>query len=198
MNEESAGLPVVGQDGQHYRFNPGALCLELIVSGGEGERAHSEVLHELEDLKEWLPHTRFGPARISMSRAALAQLKLLRESIYRCAERAARGETLDPADFQDWNRLAAQPPPVPELSQEQEWGYREPVPGSAVLSAFARDAIELFGGPYRDRVRACAGPDCGLLFVDTSRPGRRRWCSMQRCGNRAKQRIRQEAGRGHA
>jgi predicted RNA-binding Zn ribbon-like protein len=36
------------------------------------------------------------------------------------------------------------------------------------------------------RVRECAGEDCGALFLDTSRPGTRRWCSMDTCGNRAK------------
>ncbi|MCL9761259.1 CGNR zinc finger domain-containing protein [Frankia sp. AiPa1] len=32
----------------------------------------------------------------------------------------------------------------------------------------------------------CAGPDCRALFLDGSRPGRRRWCSMNTCGNKAK------------
>jgi predicted RNA-binding Zn ribbon-like protein len=32
----------------------------------------------------------------------------------------------------------------------------------------------------------CEGDDCYLMFFDTSRPGNRRWCSMQRCGNRHK------------
>ena len=35
-------------------------------------------------------------------------------------------------------------------------------------------------------VRSCAGPDCTILFIDTSRPGTRRWCSMEACGNQAK------------
>ncbi|MCK2240393.1 MULTISPECIES: ABATE domain-containing protein [unclassified Crossiella] len=195
MGEESAGLPMVGQDGQHYRFNPGALCLELLVSGGAGERAKWEVLHRVADLREWLKHTRLGPARIRMSAAELAELKVLRESIWFSAGRVARGKA--PGAFEDWNRLAQAPPPVPELTgQGRRW--REPISGAALLSAFARDAIELFGGPYRHRVRHCAAADCHLLFVDTSRPGARRWCSMQRCGNRAKQRVRQEAARGHA
>jgi predicted RNA-binding Zn ribbon-like protein len=34
------------------------------------------------------------------------------------------------------------------------------------------------------RVRSCAR--CTLLFVDRSPPGTRRWCSMERCGNRSK------------
>ncbi|HEY0812280.1 MAG TPA: CGNR zinc finger domain-containing protein [Pseudonocardia sp.] len=56
----------------------------------------------------------------------------------------------------------------------------------AALATLARDAVDLFSGPLASRIRVCAAVDCGLLLVDTSRPGRRRWCSMQRCGNRAK------------
>ena len=37
-----------------------------------------------------------------------------------------------------------------------------------------------------DRIRGCANPDCVLWFLDTSRPGTRRWCSMSACGNRDK------------
>jgi predicted RNA-binding Zn ribbon-like protein len=40
----------------------------------------------------------------------------------------------------------------------------------------------------RDRIRACAGHDCVLHFYDTSRAGKRQWCSMASCGNRAKAR----------
>jgi predicted RNA-binding Zn ribbon-like protein len=56
----------------------------------------------------------------------------------------------------------------------------------AALASLARDAIDLLGGPHATRVRECAAEDCALLFVDASRPGRRRWCSMEGCGNRAK------------
>jgi sugar lactone lactonase YvrE len=40
--------------------------------------------------------------------------------------------------------------------------------------------------PLRERIRVCASDDCSLLFVDASRPGQRRWCSMNTCGRRAK------------
>ncbi len=56
------------------------------------------------------------------------------------------------------------------------------------LAHIAREGIALFSGPLRDRVRECAAEDCQLLFVDASRPGRRQWCSMARCGNIAKTR----------
>lgn len=37
-----------------------------------------------------------------------------------------------------------------------------------------------------ERVRKCANPECVLWFLDTSKNGSRRWCSMEACGNRAK------------
>jgi predicted RNA-binding Zn ribbon-like protein len=36
------------------------------------------------------------------------------------------------------------------------------------------------------RLRVCANDTCGWLFVDHSPAGRRRWCDMRTCGNRAK------------
>jgi predicted RNA-binding Zn ribbon-like protein len=39
-----------------------------------------------------------------------------------------------------------------------------------------------------DRLRVCDGHDCGWVFIDTSKNGRRRWCDMATCGNTAKAR----------
>ena len=62
----------------------------------------------------------------------------------------------------------------------------------------AQNLLELLRtGP--DRVRRCAGHGCVLRFYDASRGGRRQWCSMAGCGNRAKARrhyARARAGDG--
>jgi predicted RNA-binding Zn ribbon-like protein len=47
------------------------------------------------------------------------------------------------------------------------------------------------------RVRKCANMKCGRVFFDASRNGKRRWCEMATCGNRAKaarhrQKVRRE------
>ena len=36
------------------------------------------------------------------------------------------------------------------------------------------------------QVKKCSNPECGLYFYDVTRNHRRRWCSMQTCGNRNK------------
>lgn len=52
-----------------------------------------------------------------------------------------------------------------------------------VLAA-AWSAADLLGSPDLAKVHACPGVDCGWLFLDAR--GRRRWCDMAACGNRAK------------
>ncbi|MCZ1003786.1 CGNR zinc finger domain-containing protein [Streptomyces mirabilis] len=59
-------------------------------------------------------------------------------------------------------------------------------PGPAALATVARDAVLLVGGPLLARVKECENPECSLLFLDDSQARRRRWCSMDRCGNLAK------------
>jgi predicted RNA-binding Zn ribbon-like protein len=49
-------------------------------------------------------------------------------------------------------------------------------------------AAELLASEQRRQIHVCGGDGCGWLFLDTSRNRRRRWCSMQSCGNRAKAR----------
>jgi predicted RNA-binding Zn ribbon-like protein len=47
-------------------------------------------------------------------------------------------------------------------------------------------AADLLTGARLARIRRCANDRCLYLFVDDSRNGTRRWCSMSMCGNRAK------------
>jgi predicted RNA-binding Zn ribbon-like protein len=47
-------------------------------------------------------------------------------------------------------------------------------------------AGDLLVEPRRDRVRRCGNEKCVWLFLDDSKSGTRRWCSMSSCGNRAK------------
>ncbi|WP_328594241.1 CGNR zinc finger domain-containing protein [Actinomadura macrotermitis] len=53
----------------------------------------------------------------------------------------------------------------------------------------ARAFAELVRDAPPGRIRDCEAPDCILWFLDVSRNGRRRWCSMSGCGNRAKARA---------
>ena len=55
-----------------------------------------------------------------------------------------------------------------------------------ILNPIVRSAAELLASDELKKVKTCADPACGWLFLDVSRNRRRRWCDMQDCGNRAK------------
>ena len=87
------------------------------------------------------------------------------------------------------------------LEQNGKWGLEFVAREGGLdwlLAAIARSAAELITEGATARLRVCSNPHCGLLFYDTSRTRRRRWCSMSRCGNRHKVRAfsrRHSAGR---
>jgi predicted RNA-binding Zn ribbon-like protein len=56
----------------------------------------------------------------------------------------------------------------------------------AVLARIAEPIVREIGNGHDDRIRICANDTCRWLFYDESRAGRRRWCDMATCGNRAK------------
>lgn len=57
------------------------------------------------------------------------------------------------------------------------------------LVPLARSAAELIAEGSSAPIRKCGNPRCPLYFYDTSRNGKRRWCSMESCGNQAKVRA---------
>jgi predicted RNA-binding Zn ribbon-like protein len=96
------------------------------------------------------------------------------------------GERVGGDARQALNDAAAHPPLTPRLEGDTMTWTTGPSPGTALLSSLARDAIAIFGGEDARRLRACASPTCALIFLDTSRPGRRRWCSSTGCGGAAR------------
>jgi predicted RNA-binding Zn ribbon-like protein len=75
-----------------------------------------------------------------------------------------------------------------------EWrGISDQLEG--VLWPVVRAAASLLTSSDAGRLRMCAGPDCGWLYVDRSRNGLRRWCEMRTCGTLSKSRKR--AARRH-
>ncbi|WP_411080049.1 CGNR zinc finger domain-containing protein [Streptomyces sp. cmx-18-6] len=177
-------------DGSSFRFDPGALCLELLPTGGPGPLAYFEVLHGPEDLVRWAGESRLPAGLVpTVSPAEVADARALRDALWRLAEAHVAGLPPGPDDLATLNDAAAHPPLTARLTGE---GAREWAPGATgtgLLSTVARDAVDLLTGAYAHRVRTCGADDCRLLFVDTSRPGKRRWCSMERCGNRHKVRA---------
>jgi predicted RNA-binding Zn ribbon-like protein len=108
----------------------------------------------------------------------------LREAIRRVLDCARDGGRPGAPDLRLVNEWARRPVAAPQIGPGLARVSAGPDPVTGALAHIARESVELVTGPELRRVRACAG--CTLLFIDRSRPGTRRWCSMERCGNRNK------------
>lgn len=168
-----------------FPFVTDRLSLALTATVGERWNRGFERLRSPGDVRRWFAESGLVSG-VRVGTEDLADVRRLREAIYRAARATIDGRAPGAEDRATINRFAAPPPPVPALTASgQRWasGSRT-VP--AVSSWLARDAIDLLAGPDRARLRECASETCGLLFVDTSRPGSRRWCSSERCGGAAR------------
>lgn len=171
-----------------FIFVSGRLCIDFTQTGGEtGKRAAWERLHGPSDLADWLAESPLQLEGIQVNPEEFTAALILREAIWRVAQAVRQGESPLTDEVHTINRFAETPDLPPQLVLEglgQVWG--SPATATRALSLIARDAIDLFSGELRSRIRECANPNCGLMFVDASPPGKRRWCLMKRCGNMAK------------
>lgn len=185
--------------GQTFRFDAGAASVDFAFSGAEGDLAAFETLHTPDDLRRWLAADPLHLDVGALTGRDLALARQVRRAITAVTYAQAGDEPLPADAVADLNDVARRPPLVPVLTPEGHRAWAEPVTLDQVLSSFARELIDLVSGPLGHRFRVCGGDNCLLAFVDASRPGQRRWCSMERCGNRHKvrsHRARQSDERG--
>jgi predicted RNA-binding Zn ribbon-like protein len=64
--------------------------------------------------------------------------------------------------------------------------HTEVDPTGEALARVTVPLVEALASGETSRFRICANDACRWVFEDRSRAGRRRWCDMQSCGNRAK------------
>jgi predicted RNA-binding Zn ribbon-like protein len=174
----------------------GRLCLDFVFTGGAGERARWERLHEPSDLDDWLAACSLQVHGARATPADLTAARELREAIWEGAQALLAGAPPARQWVRTLNRAAAQPPLVPRLEAAgRAVAWQRPT-ARAALSSVARDAVAMLGDPaQRARVRECESADCRLVFYDDSRPGRRRWCTPERCGDRQRARAYRERQR---
>lgn len=181
-----------------FEFSAGSAALNLVDTIGGRGVDEVELLSTPDDLTTWLARIGAPISPNAVSTADLSTMRSLREAIFKCASAAIATMPLPSRYVTSINAFAALPAFRPQLLDGSVSFVAED-PLVAAVSFLAADAVEILSQPYRTRLRAC--PDCKMLFLDRSGPGRRRWCSSSsRCGNRAKVRnfrsrkAQQEAG----
>lgn len=175
----------VGELRDGFRFRGGHAALDFAATLARRLKADPrELLAAPEDLARWLVAAGMAESPTKVSNADLVAARALREAVYGLAEAQIHGRVPTGQDVATLNRLADGPAAVPWLDDEGCAHWRGDA--AALLALLAREAVLLLGGADRARIRQCEAEGCALLFLDMSRAGDRRWCSMQGCGNKAK------------
>lgn len=114
----------------------------------------------------------------------------LRDCLYRLFRAVIEGRPPAEADLELFNRYVG--PALNRQRLEAIEGRFQLVPVSggdqlhSLLDPVVASAVEVLTSDQLDRIKSCSNPECGWLFLDSSRNRSRRWCDMADCGNRAK------------
>ena len=171
------------------RFDSGRSCLDLLATSHPYEH-----LDGVGPLRAWITGAGLVPPSTALVHADTgwpAAFRELRGDIDRLVhDWLARTDT-GPYDaaLARVNEAARVAPPVPRAVRGESGTLVSELDGppqcAALLAAVARDAVELLTDPAaRAGLRECEGDNCPIVYVDTSRGRRRRWCSSEVCGNR--------------
>ena len=197
----------------------GALCLDFAntVEGREGPERR-DAMRAPRDLLLWgrragiVPEERGGAVPPATALAGPFEQALeLREAIYRVFTAIVRGQAPGPVDLDllqstlvEGLASARLAPDDTAPDRPYAWRWEERgVPGDPARAIdvlrwrASQSAVDLLLRGRLERVRQCPGGGegpCNWLFIDTTKGGNRRWCSMADCGGRAKWR-RQNARR---
>ena len=119
----------------------------------------------------------------------LGKLRRVRQAMRGVLEAAAVQRAPEAADLEEMNRALRthyiyELVPAPDGVSLDHRHQGDPVDGAMarLAESIARELIQ----GDNSRLRVCENTQCRWVFKDTSRTGKRKWCSMRSCGNRAK------------
>lgn len=163
-----------------------------------------DLLETFVDLTTWLAATglmdepkakalarRWGSTR--EGEAAVARAKALREALREIITARLGGGKMPAKAVAILNDALGAARTSAQLEWNEKAGSFSPTQHHATdgkaeeaLTIIAQAAARLLTQKDASLIRRCENPACVLHFYDTSKNHRRRWCSMDQCGNRMK------------
>lgn len=185
----------------HIQFNGGTLCLDFVNTVHDRKKKPvPDYLHHITDLIAWAEKiglvdkktgallNRSIPGNLEKGNRFFAYALDLRELLYGMFFTISRGKAIRNADLERFNAYIADHfSHISLKANEGQYDADWNLPNDSlqrITAPVVKDAYELLLGNRPDRVKEC--PNCGWLFLDTTKNGKRRWCSMKSCGSNIK------------
>jgi predicted RNA-binding Zn ribbon-like protein len=196
---------------QNFSFLADHLSLDFVGTEFRRSGEYQDRLETFDNLRDWLKQAGVlaSPEAIALakrcagkaSERVLGAARELRKSIRTAAESIIDGKPVPAGPIRTINGLLVKRDghfQIERRSAQLERRFiAEMVDPLALLAPLAESAADLLCTGDPALIRKCADESCDLLFYDSTKNHRRRWCSMSACGNRAKvaaHRARQRVG----
>jgi predicted RNA-binding Zn ribbon-like protein len=191
------------RDAGSIKLSGGALCLDFVNTVHcYGCADLGEYLNTYHDLVAWSRHVgtisdqeakallRRADGHPAEAKSAHKRAIDLREAIYRIFTISLEGHYHTREELAVFNEYLGETMMQSQIVKTQD-GFHWEMTGNKtkldwILNPVIRSAADLLVSEEVRRVKKCADPICGWLFLDISRNRSRRWCDMRDCGNRAK------------
>jgi predicted RNA-binding Zn ribbon-like protein len=201
QNSQPQYTPSVSTARATFTFVGERLWLDFVNS--EHSTRNGDALYDFESLVQWLEAAsildgeRAGGIRrraIQQPAGAAASLidaRRVRASLRTLAERGVVSERIRMEALGEINRVLGRSAGTRRVDLRTDGSFtRSFVPVGDAFAGLVIPVVEsaadaLIAGELA-RVRRCADARCVRVFYDTTKNGRRRWCDMSTCGNRAK------------
>lgn len=146
----------------------------------------NELLKTSSDVLDWCASAGIGsapppPADVT---DVVGEVRAVREQVWAVFNAVAHGEPVPAEPFGALLERAGAGVRAGQVSPECAGQVSAGMERASIPAYLALLAVQARFTLPQERVRSCGR--CGWLFLDSSRGGRRRWCSMSTCGNREK------------
>jgi predicted RNA-binding Zn ribbon-like protein len=191
------------RDNASFIFIGERLWLDFVNTDDVRRGTRFDALHEFETFVQWLEAAnvvdaeraaglrRRAQQQPSGAAAALVDARRVRASLRALAERGHSAEKARIDTLTEINRILGRSAGTRRLEPKDDGGFaRSFVPIGDAFAGLMIPVVEsaadaLVIGELA-RIRRCADGRCPRVFFDGTKNGRRRWCDMSTCGNRAK------------
>jgi predicted RNA-binding Zn ribbon-like protein len=176
---------------QHFEFIGNNLAIDFVNTEMISRGELVDLLPTATELVRWAHQAGFD-IRNRVSVEDLSTVKTLRKALKALFQARIEGQSVGREALAIINRHLANHATHQVLQAGTKAGDyqlvadREARNLDVILAELAYEAAQLLASPQAARLKRCGNTECILIFLDTSRSQKRRWCSMETCGNRAK------------
>jgi predicted RNA-binding Zn ribbon-like protein len=168
-----------------FEFIAGDVALDFVATVAERTTTRVERLPGPSDLAQWLADAGVLDSPPQVTGLDLENARELREALYAYVVHLTGGPVPGDEVRRILNRHAETG--TAALRLDRRWQPRRTGDVRSALGDITRSALSLGRDEERRHaIRWCAGAACTRPFLDRSHGGRRRWCGMSTCGDKAK------------